>query len=122
MPEYDAGNYLPGYTGDQPNINTGFDVTVEGQTTSTLPGGDAIPFGHLQRLADKLYGAVEMNIDAAIAESSYDADITQRVGSPSSAGLVPQSVGAWFERNSGLVSMLSVIASLLGIVAFVRSR
>lgn len=117
--EYDAGNYLPGYTGDQPNINSGFAVTVEGQTTSTLPGGDAIPFGHLQRLADKLYGAVEMNIDAAIAESSYDADITQRVGTPS-ATLVPQSIGAWIERNSVMVTILSAIASVLGIVAFIR--
>jgi hypothetical protein len=115
--EYDAGNYLPGYTGDQPNVNTGFEVGPEGVTTKML-SGEAIPFNHFQRLADKLFGAVEMNIDAAIAESSYDADITQRVGSPNA--LVPQSVGAWLERNSAAVTLISVIASILGILAFVR--
>lgn len=111
-------NYLPGYTGDQPNINTGMAVTVEGQTTSQLPNGDAIPFPHLSRLADKLFGAVEVNLDRYIEEANYEADVTQQVGTPNA--LLPQSFSSWLERNAGIVTAVSLIASVLGIISFLR--
>lgn len=95
----------------QINANTGMLVTVEGQTTVSDAEGDAVPYGHLSRLADKLIGGVETSIDLALDAAINKRSITVPVSGQSS--LLPQNIASFVQRNiTGII-----IASVAGLFA-----
>lgn len=94
-----ADNYLPGEV-QVPRVNADTPANPEElyNPYDTNKGGF---FDHLSRLDDKLIGAVEFNIDAAIAEAQNPADVSKPVQTPQFAFL-PPVLQSWASRNQAL--------------------
>lgn len=100
------------------NANTGMPVSVEGQVTNLDPSGNAQPFGHLQRLSDKLVGSVLFAAEAALDDAMNPDDVA--MPAPQSAAFLPQSLATYVNRNMGVV-VIGAIILLLGLL-FVHRR
>lgn len=106
------------WNGDQMpiNANTGMPVSVEGQVTNLDPSGNAQPFGHLQRLSDKLIGSVLFAAEAALDDAMNPDDVAKPA--PQSASFLPQSLATYVNRNIGVV----VIGTIILLLGFLFAR
>lgn len=95
------------------NANTGMPVSVEGQVTTLDPSGNAQPFGHLQRLSDKLLGSVIFAAEAALDDAMNPDDVAKPA--PQTASFLPQGLATYVNRNMGVVAIGAIIL-LLGLI------
>jgi len=76
--------------------------------------GESLPFNHFQRIADKLLGAVEMNIDNATygqrLTNAKNAAAIQAVTAPQ--GILPPQINSFISRNVGMLTTLLILAGL----------
>jgi hypothetical protein len=84
----------------------------------TVPNGVVTPsFDHASRLADKLFGGVELAIDNVLFDQrlteAKNTRTYQQVTGQSS--LLPQDISSWVSRNSGIISTLTI----LGVIFFI---
>lgn len=93
------------------NANTGMPVTVEGQTTTLDPSGNAQPFGHLARLGDKLVGSVLFAAEAALDDAMNPDDVAKPA--PQSATFLPQNLATYINRNVGVAAIGGIVLLLV---------
>lgn len=82
------------------------------------------PFNHFQRLADKLFGAVELNMDNALAQARLqkardDAQMRQVTGQ---IAVLPQDVSSWLQRNSATIFSIAVLAAIFFLGSLIIKR
>jgi len=96
--DYDNSPYMPA-------VNTYVTPDDEGYTP---------PFNHLQRLADKLFGAVELNIDAALGEARIkkamdDARMREVSGQ---VAILPPTIASWVSRNYSTLFTMAILGGV----------
>lgn len=99
-------NVSPGNVYETPNANT---PTSADQDTPPLSG----VVNKLDRLADKLFGAVEFNVSNALDGSMRTDDVALPVSSPSLLRYLPNSAQSFISRNLTALSIM-----FLGMLAF----
>lgn len=99
------------YEGEQINANTGMPNYGGAQTTSVDASGNVQPFGHLQRLADKLVGGVLTAAESAIDEALNPADIAQPV--PGQLSFLPQELSTYVNRNMATIAIAGIVFLLV---------